>query len=63
MSLVRMLQEIIDEHVEGQTCILCGEGPVEPICPHCRETFKELLGGNDQEIDQAAELAKEMEIL
>lgn len=63
MSIARMLQEIIDEHVKGPRCLLCGEGPVEPICPHCRAIFKELLGGSDQEIDQAAELAMELDIL
>jgi len=63
MSIARMLQEILDEHVEGPRCILCQESRVEPICPKCRVTFKEFLGGSDQEIDQAAELAKEMNIL
>jgi len=63
MSFAKMLQKIIDEHVEGPRCILCQESMVEPICPHCRETFKELLGGDDQEIDLAAEMAREMEIL
>ena len=63
MSIARMLQEILDEHVEGSKCILCQESRVEPICPQCRVTFKEFLGGSDQEIDLAAELAKEMEIL